>query len=38
MSYDETAEIRKISNSLKLSHKDFIEAKLTISDEEREVF
>lgn len=33
----ETEEIRKISNSLKLSHKDFIEAKLTIPDEEREV-
>ena len=36
-SYDETEEIRKISNSLKLSHQDFIEAKLTIPDEEREV-
>ena len=36
-SYEETEEIRKISNSLKLSHKDFIEAKLTIPDEEREV-
>ena len=36
-SYDETEEIRKISNSLKLAHKDFIEAKLTIPDEEREV-
>lgn len=36
-SYAETEEIRKISNSLKLSHKDFIEAKLTIPDEEREV-
>ena len=36
-SYAETEEIRKISNSLKLSHKDFIEAKLTIPDEEREI-
>ncbi|MHC4543332.1 MAG: tellurite resistance TerB family protein [Planctomycetota bacterium] len=36
-SYDETEEIRKISNSLKLTHKDFIEAKLTIPDEDREV-
>jgi uncharacterized tellurite resistance protein B-like protein len=36
-SYAETEEIRKISNSLKLSHKDFIEAKLTIPDEDREV-
>ncbi|MHC4733297.1 MAG: tellurite resistance TerB family protein [Planctomycetota bacterium] len=33
-SYDETEEIRKISNSLKLTHKDFIEAKLTIPDED----
>ncbi|MDH4238092.1 MAG: TerB family tellurite resistance protein [Phycisphaerae bacterium] len=36
-SYDETEEIRKISNSLKLTHKDFIDAKLTIPDEDREV-
>lgn len=36
-SYDETEEIRKISNSLKLTHKDFIDAKLTILDEDREV-
>jgi uncharacterized tellurite resistance protein B-like protein len=36
-SYEETEEIRKISKSLKLSHKDFIEAKLTIPDEDREV-
>ncbi|MCP4611261.1 MAG: hypothetical protein GY845_21330 [Planctomycetes bacterium] len=36
-SYDETEEIRKIAMSLKLSHKDFIEAKLTIPDEDREV-
>jgi uncharacterized tellurite resistance protein B-like protein len=36
-SYDETEEIRKISTSLKLTHKDFIEAKLTIPDEDREV-
>ena len=36
-SYDETEEIHKISNSLKLTHKDFIEAKLTIPDEDREV-
>jgi uncharacterized tellurite resistance protein B-like protein len=36
-SYDETEEIRKIANSLKLTHKDFIEAKLTIPDEDREV-
>ncbi|MBN2182631.1 MAG: TerB family tellurite resistance protein [Sedimentisphaerales bacterium] len=36
-SHDETEEIRRISNSLKLSHKDFIEAKLTIPDEQREV-
>ena len=35
-SYEEIEEIRRISNSLKLSHKDFIEAKLTIPDEERE--
>ncbi len=36
-SYDETEEIRRISNSLKLTHKDFIEAKLTIPDEDRQV-
>jgi len=36
-SHDEIEEIRKISNSLKLTHKDFIEAKLTIPDEDREV-
>jgi uncharacterized tellurite resistance protein B-like protein len=36
-SYDETEEIRRIANSLKLSHEDFIEAKLTIPDEQREV-
>jgi len=36
-SYDETEEIRKIAKSLKLSHRDFIEAKLTIPDEDREV-
>ena len=36
-SYDETEEIRRIAKSLKLSHNDFIEAKLTIPDEEREV-
>jgi len=36
-SYDETEEIRKIAISLKLTHKDFIEAKLTIPDEDREV-
>jgi uncharacterized tellurite resistance protein B-like protein len=35
-SYDETEEIRRIANSLKLSHKDFIEAKLSIPDEDRE--
>jgi uncharacterized tellurite resistance protein B-like protein len=33
-SYDETEEIRRISNSLKLTHKDFIDAKLTIPDED----
>ncbi len=33
-SYDETEEIRTISQSLKLTHKDFIAAKLTISDED----
>jgi uncharacterized tellurite resistance protein B-like protein len=36
-SYDETEEIRKIATSLKLTHKDFIDAKLTIPDEDREV-
>jgi len=36
-SYDETEEIRRISNSLKLTHKDFIEAKLTIPDEDHQV-
>jgi uncharacterized tellurite resistance protein B-like protein len=36
-SYDETEEIRKIATSLKLTHKDFIKAKLTIPDEDREV-
>jgi uncharacterized tellurite resistance protein B-like protein len=36
-SYDETEEIRKIATSLKLSHRDFIDAKLTIPDEDREV-
>ena len=35
-SYDETEQIRRISNSLKLTHKDFIEAKLTIPDDERQ--
>ncbi len=33
-SYDETEEIRRISHSLKLSHQDFIAAKITISDED----
>jgi len=33
----EAEEIRRISNSLKLPHKDFIEAKLTIPREDREV-
>ncbi|MCK5708635.1 MAG: TerB family tellurite resistance protein [Candidatus Aureabacteria bacterium] len=32
VSYDETEEIRKISNALKLSHKDFIAAKLLVID------
>ena len=36
ISHDETEEIRKIANSLKLTHKDFIEAKLKILDEDRE--
>lgn len=35
-SYDETEEIRRISNSLKMTHKDFIEAKLTIPDEDHQ--
>ena len=34
-SYDETEEIRRIAKSLKLTHKDFIDAKLTIPDEDR---
>jgi len=34
VSNDEIEEIRKISNALKLTHKDFIAAKLTISDED----
>ena len=37
ISHDETEEIRKIARSLKLTHKDFIEAKLTITDEDREL-
>ena len=36
-SRDETEEIRRIAGSLKLSHGDFIDAKLTIPDEDREV-
>jgi uncharacterized tellurite resistance protein B-like protein len=36
-SFDETEEIRRIANSLKLSHQDFIDAKLTIPDEDRQV-
>ncbi len=36
-SYKEIEEIRRISISLKLSHKDFIDAKLTIPREDREV-
>lgn len=36
-SYDETEEIRRIATSLKLTHGDFIDAKLTIPDEDREV-
>lgn len=36
-SYDETEEIRRIAKSLKLSHRDFIDAKLTIPDENREL-
>lgn len=34
VSNDEIEEIRKISRALKLNHKDFIAAKLTISDED----
>lgn len=34
-SYQEIEEIRTIANSLKISHDDFIEAKLSISDKER---
>ncbi len=34
VSNDEIEEIRRISEALKLSHKDFIAAKLTISDED----
>jgi uncharacterized tellurite resistance protein B-like protein len=34
VSNDEIEEIRKISDALKLTHKDFIAAKLTISDED----
>ncbi|MHC4145943.1 MAG: TerB family tellurite resistance protein [Planctomycetota bacterium] len=37
-SYDETEEIRKIAKSLKLSHNDFIEAKLTIPDENEKFY
>lgn len=33
-SHDEIEQIRRISRSLKLDHKDFIAAKLTISDED----
>ena len=33
-SHDEVEEIRRISNSLKLNHKDFIAAKVSISDED----
>jgi uncharacterized tellurite resistance protein B-like protein len=36
-SYEETEAIRKIAGSLKLTHEDFIEAKLTIPDEDREL-
>jgi uncharacterized tellurite resistance protein B-like protein len=36
-SYEEVEEIRRISDSLKLTHKDFIDAKLTIPREDREV-
>jgi uncharacterized tellurite resistance protein B-like protein len=34
VSNDEIEEIRRISEALKLSHNDFIAAKLTISDED----
>jgi uncharacterized tellurite resistance protein B-like protein len=33
--YDEIEEIRRVSRSLKVAHKDFIDAKLTISREDR---
>lgn len=33
--YDEIEEIRRVANSLKLLHRDFIDAKLTISSEDR---
>lgn len=36
-SFEEVEEIRRISASLKLSHQDFIEAKLTIPRKDREV-
>ena len=36
-SYEEVEEIRRIAISLKLPHKEFIEAKLTIPREDREV-
>ena len=36
-SFEEVEEIRRISDSLKLPHKDFIDAKLTIPREDREV-
>jgi hypothetical protein len=36
-SYAEVEEIRRISTALKLPHKDFIEAKLTIPRKDREV-
>lgn len=34
-SHDEIEQIRRVANSLKLSHKDFIDAKLTIPREDR---
>jgi len=34
-SYNEIEQIRKIARSLKLSHRDFIDAKLTVPDEDR---
>jgi len=37
-SYEEIEQIRKIAGSLKLSHRDFIDAKLTIPDEDRRGF